>query len=102
MNISIASDHAGFEQKTALAAYLRELGHQVTDLGPDTDERVDYPDFAALVERYDVLLVHGDVLSASSARVVGRTAEPPANAGLPFARLRRAGVSSRRLRIASA
>ena len=51
MNISIASDHAGFEQKTALAAYLRELGHQVTDLGPDTDERVDYPDFAALVAR---------------------------------------------------
>ena len=28
MNISIASDHAGFEQKTALAAYLRELGHR--------------------------------------------------------------------------
>ena len=51
MNISIASDHAGFEQKTALAAYLRELGHRVTDLGPDNDERVDYPDFAALVAR---------------------------------------------------
>lgn len=49
MNISIASDHAGFQQKTALAAYLRELGHQVADLGPDTDGRVDYPDFAALV-----------------------------------------------------
>lgn len=49
MNISIASDHAGFQQKMALAAYLRGLGHQVADLGPDTDGRVDYPDFAALV-----------------------------------------------------
>lgn len=51
MNISIASDHAGFPQKMALVAYLRELGHQVADLGPASDERVDYPDFAALVAR---------------------------------------------------
>ena len=66
----------------------------------DGDEKAAHT--LALVERYDVLIVHGDVLSAPSAHVVGRTAEPPANAGLPFARLRRAGVSSRRLRIASA
>ena len=44
MNISIASDHAGFEQKQALAAYLRDQGHEVID-------RVDYPDFAELVAR---------------------------------------------------
>ena len=49
MKISIASDHAGFEQKQQLAAYLREQGHEVIDRGPDTDDRVDYPDFAALV-----------------------------------------------------
>lgn len=49
MKISIASDHAGFEQKQALKAYLEEKGHEVTDRGPDSDERVDYPDFAALV-----------------------------------------------------
>lgn len=49
MKISIASDHAGFEQKQALKAYLEEEGHEVTDRGPDSDERVDYPDFAALV-----------------------------------------------------
>lgn len=51
MQISIASDHAGFEQKQALAAYLRAQGHDVIDRGPTTDERVDYPDFAALVAR---------------------------------------------------
>lgn len=49
MNISIASDHAGFEQKQQLAAYLTEKGHTVTDRGPATDDRVDYPDFAVLV-----------------------------------------------------
>lgn len=51
MNISIASDHAGFEQKQQLAAYLKEQGHCVVDRGPDSDERVDYPDFAALVAK---------------------------------------------------
>lgn len=49
MNISIASDHAGFEQKQQLAAYLRECGHEVTDRGSENDDRVDYPDFAKLV-----------------------------------------------------
>ena len=49
MKISIASDHAGFEQKQVLAAYLESLGHDVIDRGPGTDDRVDYPDFAALV-----------------------------------------------------
>lgn len=51
MKISIASDHAGFEQKEALAHYLREKGHTVIDRGPEDDERVDYPDYAVKVAR---------------------------------------------------
>ena len=47
MKISIASDHAGFEQKQALVGYLASKGHDVIDRGPDTDDRVDYPDYAA-------------------------------------------------------
>jgi ribose 5-phosphate isomerase B len=43
--IAIVSDHAAFEMKAALAAYLRECGHAVTDLGPDGVESVDYPDY---------------------------------------------------------
>ena len=43
MRVAIASDHAGFEQKQLLAAYLAQ---DVLDLGPDSDDRVDYPDFA--------------------------------------------------------
>ncbi len=49
MRISIASDHAGFEQKQILAQYLAEGGHEVYDRGPENDNRVDYPDFAKLV-----------------------------------------------------
>ena len=45
MKIAIASDHAAVDLKAELSAWLREQGHQVEDLGPDTRESVDYPDF---------------------------------------------------------
>ena len=51
MKISIASDHAGFEQKQQLVDYLVGAGHDVIDRGPDCDDRVDYPDYAAKVAR---------------------------------------------------
>ena len=43
--IAIVSDHAAVEMKAALAAYLRECGHIVADLGPDGVDSVDYPDY---------------------------------------------------------
>lgn len=49
MNIAIASDHAGFDQKQELIRYLVEQGHEVIDCGPDSDDRVDYPDYAVAV-----------------------------------------------------
>ena len=51
MKVSIARDHAGFEEKELLKPYLVELGHEVIDRGPDSDDRVDYPDFAELVAK---------------------------------------------------
>lgn len=45
MRIAIASDHAALEMKSALADYLREAGHDVSDLGPHDDASVDYPDY---------------------------------------------------------
>ncbi len=42
--IAIVSDHAGFLLKKALVSYLKTIGYEVLDLGPDTDEKsVDYP-----------------------------------------------------------
>ncbi|WP_296679878.1 RpiB/LacA/LacB family sugar-phosphate isomerase [Novosphingobium sp.] len=45
MRIAIASDHAAVDLKATLREYLIELGHDVADLGPETADRVDYPDF---------------------------------------------------------
>jgi RpiB/LacA/LacB family sugar-phosphate isomerase len=44
--ILMASDHAGFELKELLAERARESGHEVLDLGPASEDPVDYPDFA--------------------------------------------------------
>lgn len=46
MRIAICSDHGGFELKQVLLDYVRELGHEVTDLGCYSEESCDYPDFA--------------------------------------------------------
>ncbi len=45
MKIAIASDHAALELKAELREWLIEQGHEVADLGPDTADSVDYPDF---------------------------------------------------------
>jgi len=43
--IAIASDHAAFDLKDALAEHLRTAGHHVIDLGPPSPDSVDYPLF---------------------------------------------------------
>jgi ribose 5-phosphate isomerase B len=44
-------DHAGYPLKEALKAFLKEEGHEVEDLGTDSEETVDYPDFCAAAAR---------------------------------------------------
>jgi len=45
------SDHAGFALKRHLIEVLRALGDDVADLGTDSEQSVDYPDFGAAVGR---------------------------------------------------
>jgi RpiB/LacA/LacB family sugar-phosphate isomerase len=47
--IALASDHAGFELKEKIAAYLKEAGFEILDLGTHNEEPVDYPDFARAI-----------------------------------------------------
>jgi ribose 5-phosphate isomerase B len=47
--VAIGSDHGGFELKQQLKGHLRDWGYQVLDLGTDSAEAVDYPDFAEAV-----------------------------------------------------
>jgi len=44
--IYIATDHAGYAVKAYVKDFVSSLGHEVIDLGPDSADRVDYPDFA--------------------------------------------------------
>ncbi|NCP22878.1 MAG: ribose 5-phosphate isomerase B [Erythrobacter sp.] len=45
MRIAIASDHAAIDLKAELRDWMIEQGHEVADLGPDTTDSVDYPDY---------------------------------------------------------
>jgi len=45
-SLAIGADHAGYELKEALKAYLGQKGFQITDLGASSSESSDYPDFA--------------------------------------------------------
>jgi len=49
--IAIASDHAGFDLKESMKAYLAGKGLRFEDMGTVSPEAVDYPDFAAKVAR---------------------------------------------------
>ena len=49
MKIAIGSDHAGFELKESLRVFIESLGHEIIDVGTDSTESVDYPDYAEKV-----------------------------------------------------
>ena len=51
MKIYAGSDHAGFKLRQHLMEVARGLGHEVVDLGTETADRVDYPDFGGKVGR---------------------------------------------------
>jgi ribose 5-phosphate isomerase B len=46
MKIAVGSDHRGFEVKRRIVSLLGKLGHEVIDVGPQSPDSVDYPDFA--------------------------------------------------------
>jgi ribose 5-phosphate isomerase B len=49
--IAVGADHGGFKMKEELKGLLVQLGHKVQDFGTDSEEAVDYPDFAHAVAR---------------------------------------------------
>lgn len=50
-SIGLASDHAGYVLKERIKEFLKGRGYEVTDFGTDSEESVDYPDFAHLLAR---------------------------------------------------
>jgi len=51
VRIAIASDHAGFALKSLLIKHLKDGGHEIVDLGTDSEASVDYPPFCAAAAR---------------------------------------------------
>lgn len=51
MKIAIGSDHGGYVLKEVLRTFLCAEGHEVSDLGCDSNGSVDYPDYAAAVAK---------------------------------------------------
>ncbi|GAC1374564.1 MAG: ribose 5-phosphate isomerase B [Actinomycetota bacterium] len=51
MKIAIAADHAGYPLKTLLIEHLAGLGHEIVDLGTNSEASVDYPPFCAAAAR---------------------------------------------------
>lgn len=49
MRIVVGADHAGFDLKQIVIAYLRQRGHEVIDAGTNNGDPVDYPDYAEAV-----------------------------------------------------
>jgi ribose 5-phosphate isomerase B len=45
MRVALASDHAAVALKAVLVEHIQALGHEAVDLGPQTTDSVDYPDF---------------------------------------------------------
>jgi ribose 5-phosphate isomerase B len=58
VKIGLCSDHRGFYLKSELIKFLREKGYEVKDYGTDSDESVDFPDFAF---KLGDAIVNGDV-----------------------------------------
>lgn len=51
MRIALASDHAGYRLKEDIKRFLLQEGHEVIDVGTDSEEPVDYPPFCAAAAR---------------------------------------------------
>ncbi|OXZ35879.1 ribose 5-phosphate isomerase B [Finegoldia magna] len=49
MKIAIAADHGGFELKDSMVEYIKSLRNEVVDLGTNSADSVDYPDYAKKV-----------------------------------------------------
>jgi ribose 5-phosphate isomerase B len=51
VRVAVAADHAGYRLKAVVAAHLADAGHEVLDMGTDSEESVDYPSFCAAAGR---------------------------------------------------
>lgn len=80
MRVVLGADHNGVEFKRILIKHLEEIGHEVIDVGPQTSDSVDYPDYAFTaaemvskgeVDRGVLICGSGAGMSMAANKVVG-------------------------------
>lgn len=49
MKVAIGADHGGYRLKAVIADFVGQLGHEAADLGTESEEPADYPDFSRAV-----------------------------------------------------
>lgn len=75
MKLAIGSDHAGFLLKQSLIEFLKELGHEVMDLGCHSEDSIDYPDYAhPVAEEVETQRVNLGILICGSGNGISMTA----------------------------
>ena len=57
MRFVIGADHGGYELKEQLIRYLKDMEHEILDVGTDSSASVDYPDIC--IKACDVFISHG-------------------------------------------
>ena len=57
MRFVIGADHGGYELKEQLIRYLKDMEHEILDVGTDSSDSVDYPDICK--KACDIFISHG-------------------------------------------
>ena len=86
-HIAISCDHAGFDLKEKIKQHLIEKGYQITDFGPATPDKMDYPDaIHPLAKAIDSGEIETGVIMCGSGQGVAMTANkyPNVRAGLAW------------------
>src|ERR1700682_3415961 len=83
MNLAVASDHGGYPLKARVIEELRRANHQVSDLGTNSADPVDYPDYSRAVAEAVLSGGPGGVAPLDSAAVWRPVACPPKNPAPP-------------------
>lgn len=86
-HIAMSSDHAGFDLKERIKQVLEEKGYQITDFGPSTADRMDYPDsIHPLARAIDSGEIESGIIMCGSGNGVAMVANkyPNVRAGLAW------------------
>lgn len=87
MRIAIGNDHAGTDYKNAIVGFLKGQGHEIINCGTNSNDSVDYPDFAHIVaKKVDTAEVDLGILLCGTGNGVAMTANkyPKVRAGLAW------------------